>query len=119
LGIERDNDSGSRHAELLTAAKVPAPSAPILSCQLGDGQNIYQNGFFTVKLGPFLDSGAVADSQVFSARSVGSGIPARNAKSDFWKSDYRSVLRKRLAGRTKRLLWYRLALILAELLRSF
>ncbi len=25
-------------------------------------KNIYQNGFFTVKLGPFIDSGAVADS---------------------------------------------------------
>jgi hypothetical protein len=25
-------------------------------------KNIYQNGFFTIKLGPFLDNGAVADS---------------------------------------------------------
>jgi hypothetical protein len=25
-------------------------------------KNIYRNGFFTLKLGPFLDAGAVADS---------------------------------------------------------
>jgi hypothetical protein len=28
-------------------------------------KNVYQNGFFTVKLGPFLDNGAVADSSGF------------------------------------------------------
>jgi len=49
-------------------------------------KNLYQNGFFTVKLGPFLDNGAVVDSSAFSDHSAGSGILARNARSASWKS---------------------------------
>jgi hypothetical protein len=64
LGIERDNDLWLRgHAGTLDGRKGAAPLGRryfLANWELD--KNIFQNGFFTVKLGPFLDSGAVADS---------------------------------------------------------
>jgi len=64
LGVERDNDLWLRgHAGTIGGRKGAAPLGRrffLANWELD--KNIYQNGFFTVKLGPFLDSGAVADS---------------------------------------------------------
>jgi len=64
LGIERDNDLWLRgHAGTSDGRKGAAPLGRryfLVNWELD--KNIYRNGFFTVKLGPFLDSGAVADS---------------------------------------------------------
>src|SRR6266446_10280104 len=64
LGIERDNDLWLRgHAGTLGGRKGAAPlGRRFILANLEMDKNIYQNGFFTVKLGPFLDSGAIADS---------------------------------------------------------
>ena len=64
LGIERDNDLWLRgHAGTLGGRKGAAsPGRRFFLANWELDKNIYQNGFFTVKLGPFLDSGAVADS---------------------------------------------------------
>jgi len=64
LGIERDNDLWLRgHAGTLAGRKGAAPLGRrffLANWELD--KNLYQNGFFTVKLGPFLDNGAVVDS---------------------------------------------------------
>jgi hypothetical protein len=64
LGIERDNDLWLRgHAGTSDGRKGAAPLGRryfLVNWEID--KNIYRNGFFTVKLGPFLDSGAVADS---------------------------------------------------------
>jgi hypothetical protein len=64
LGIERDNDLWLRgHAGTFDGRKGAAPLGRrffLANWELD--KNIYQNGFFTAKLGPFLDNGAVADS---------------------------------------------------------
>jgi tetratricopeptide (TPR) repeat protein len=64
LGIERDNDLWLRgHAGTIGGRKGAAPLGRrffLANWELD--KNIYQNGLFTVKLGPFLDSGAVSDS---------------------------------------------------------
>jgi tetratricopeptide (TPR) repeat protein len=64
LGIERDNDLWLRgHAGTLDGRKGAAPlGRRFFLANWEIDKNLYQNGFFTVKLGPFLDSGAVADS---------------------------------------------------------
>jgi tetratricopeptide (TPR) repeat protein len=64
LGIERDNDLWLRgHAGTIDGRKGSAPlGRRFFLANWEIDKNIYQNGFFTVKLGPFLDSGAVADS---------------------------------------------------------
>src|SRR5712692_3566348 len=64
LGIERDNDLWLRaHAGTLDGRKGAAPLGRRFFLANGEtDKNIYQNGFFTVKLGPFLDLGAAADS---------------------------------------------------------
>ena len=71
LGIERDNDLWLRgHAGTLDGRKGAAPLGRryfLANWELD--KNIYQNGFFTLKLGPFLDSGAAADSSgLFGSR---------------------------------------------------
>ncbi len=71
LGIERDNDLWLRgHAGTIGGRKGAAPLGRrffLANWELD--KNIYQNGFFTLKLGPFLDSGAVADSSgLFGSR---------------------------------------------------
>ncbi len=64
LGIERDNDLWLRgHAGTFDGRKGAAPlGRRFFLANWEMDKNIYQNGFFTVKLGPFLDNGAVADS---------------------------------------------------------
>lgn len=64
LGIERDNDLWLRgHAGTVDGRKGAAPlGRRYFLANWEMDKNIYRNGFFTVKLGPFLDSGAVADS---------------------------------------------------------
>ncbi len=64
LGIERDNDLWLRgHAGTSDGRKGSAPlGRRFFLADWEMDKNLYQNGFFTVKLGPFLDSGAVADS---------------------------------------------------------
>jgi hypothetical protein len=71
LGIERDNDLWLRgHAGTLDGRKGAAPlGRRFFLTNWEIDKNIYQNGFFTVKLGPFLDGGAVADSSgLFGSR---------------------------------------------------
>jgi hypothetical protein len=71
LGIERDNDLWLRgHAGTFDGRKGSAPlGRRFFLANWEMDKNIYQNGFFTVKLGPFLDSGAIADSSgLFGAR---------------------------------------------------
>src|SRR5882724_4499676 len=64
LGIERDNDLWLRgHAGTRDGRKGAAPlGRQFFLANWEMDKNLYQNGFVTVKLGPFLDSGAVADS---------------------------------------------------------
>ncbi len=64
LGIERDNDLWLRgHAGTFDGRKGAAPlGRRFFLANWEMDKNIYENGFFSVKLGPFLDSGAVADS---------------------------------------------------------
>jgi len=64
LGIERDNDLWLRgHAGTFDGRKGAAPlGRRFFLTNWEMDKNIYENGFFTLKLGPFLDSGAVADS---------------------------------------------------------
>jgi tetratricopeptide (TPR) repeat protein len=63
-GIERDNDLWLRgHAGTRDGRKGAAPLGRryvLVNSEMD--KNIYRNGFFTLKLGPFLDTGAVADS---------------------------------------------------------
>jgi tetratricopeptide (TPR) repeat protein len=71
LGVERDNDLWLRgHAGTLGGRKGAAPlGRRYFLANWEMDKNVYQNGFFTLKLGPFLDTGAVADS----SGMVGSG----------------------------------------------
>ena len=64
LGIERDNDLWLRgHAGTVDGRKGAAPlGRRYFLANWEMDKNIYRHGLFTVKLGPFLDSGAVADS---------------------------------------------------------
>jgi tetratricopeptide (TPR) repeat protein len=64
LGIERDNDLWLRaHDGTIHGRKGAAPLGRRYFLANGElDKNVYSNGFFTVKLGPFLDTGAIADS---------------------------------------------------------
>ncbi len=64
LGVERDNDLWLRgHSGTSDGRKGAAPlGRRYFLANWEMDKNIYRNGFFTLKLGPFLDSGAVADS---------------------------------------------------------
>jgi hypothetical protein len=64
LGVERDNDLWLRgHAGTTDGRKGAAPlGRRYFLTNWEMDKNIYENGLFTVKLGPFLDSGAIADS---------------------------------------------------------
>ena len=71
LGIERDNDLWLRgHAGTSGGRKGAAPLGRRYFLANWDvDKNVYGNGFFTVKLGPFVDSGAIADSSgLFGSR---------------------------------------------------
>jgi hypothetical protein len=67
LGVERDNDLWLRgHAGTQGGRKGAAPLGRryfLVDWEMD--KNIYQNGLFGVKLGPFLDNGAIADSSGF------------------------------------------------------
>ena len=64
LGVERDNDLWLRgHDGTFGGRKGNAPLGRryfLANWELD--KNVYRNGLFTVKIGPFLDSGSVADS---------------------------------------------------------
>ena len=64
LGVERDNDLWLRgHTGTTDGRKGAAPlGRRYLLANWEMAKNIYENGLFTMKLGPFLDSGAIADS---------------------------------------------------------
>jgi hypothetical protein len=64
LGVERDNDLGLRgHAGTVCGRKGAAPlGRRYFLANWEMDKNIYRNAFFAVKLGPFLDNGAIADS---------------------------------------------------------
>ena len=71
LGVERDNDLWLRgHGGTIDGRKGAAPLGRRYF--LGNWEmdkNVYGNGLFRVKLGPFLDSGAIADSSgLFGSR---------------------------------------------------
>lgn len=72
LGIERDNDLWLRgHAGTSGGRKGAAPLGRryfLASWEMD--KNVYANGIFNVKLGPFLDTGAIADSSgLFGSRA--------------------------------------------------
>jgi tetratricopeptide (TPR) repeat protein len=64
LGVERDNDLWLRgHAGTSDGRKGAAPlGRRYFLTNWEVDKNVYSNGLFTVKLGPFLDTGAIADS---------------------------------------------------------
>jgi hypothetical protein len=64
LGIERDNDLWLRgHAGTDNGRKGAAPlGRRYFLANWEIDKRVYSNGIFTVKLGPFVDNGAVADS---------------------------------------------------------
>ena len=64
LGVERDNDLWLRgHTGTTDGRKGAAPlGRRYFLANWEMDKNIYENGLFTVKFGPFLDSGAIADS---------------------------------------------------------
>jgi tetratricopeptide (TPR) repeat protein len=71
LGIERDNDLWLRgHAGTIDGRKGAAPlGRRYFLANWEVDKNVYANGFLTIKLGPFLDNGAVADSSnLFGSR---------------------------------------------------
>jgi len=64
LGVERDNDLWLRgHAGTNEGRKGAAPlGRRYFLANWEMDKNVYGNGLFTVKLGPFLDTGSIADS---------------------------------------------------------
>jgi hypothetical protein len=71
LGVERDNDLWLRGQAGTTGGRKGA--APLGRRYLLENwemdKNVYSNGIFTVKLGPFFDTGAIADSSgLFGSR---------------------------------------------------
>ncbi len=67
LGVERDNELWLRgHAGTTDGRKGAAPlGRRYFLANWEMDKNIYENGLFSVKLGPFLDNGAIADSSGF------------------------------------------------------
>jgi len=71
LGVERDNDLWLRgQAGTIGGRKGAAPlGRRYLIANWEIDKNVYSNGLFTVKLGPFLDTGSIADSSgLFGSR---------------------------------------------------
>ena len=64
LGVERDNDLWLRgHSGTTGGRKGAAPMGRRYFLANGEmDKNIYTTGFFSLKLGPFIDTGAIADS---------------------------------------------------------
>jgi len=74
LGIERDNDLWLRgHAGTIDGRKGRSARTTIFSRKWEIDKNLFQNGFFTVKLGPFLDSGAVRILRPFRLTTLALG----------------------------------------------
>jgi hypothetical protein len=72
LGVERDNDLWLRgHAGTTDGRKGAAPlGRRYFLANWEMDKNVYANGFFTLKIGPFLDNGAIADSSgLFGSRA--------------------------------------------------
>jgi len=72
LGVERDNDLWLRgHAGTTDGRKGAAPlGRRYFLANWETDKNIYGNGLFTLKIGPFLDTGAIADSSgLFGSRA--------------------------------------------------
>jgi hypothetical protein len=67
LGVERDNDLWLRgHPGTTDGRKGAAPlGRRYLLANWEMDKNVYGNGLVDVKIGPFLDSGAIADSSGF------------------------------------------------------
>ena len=67
LGIERDNDLWLRgHSGTADGRKGAAPLGRRYFLANWDmDKNVYEGAFFVVKVGPFLDTGATADSSAF------------------------------------------------------
>jgi hypothetical protein len=67
LGVERDNDLWLRgQAGTLSGRKGAAPlGRRYFLANWEMDKNIYRNGWFGVKLGPFLDNGSIADPSGF------------------------------------------------------
>ena len=67
LGVERDNDLWLRgHAGTIDGRKGAAPlGRRYFLANWETDKNIYGNGLFSLKLGPFLDNGAIAESSGF------------------------------------------------------
>ena len=72
LGVERDNDLWLRgHAGTVDGRKGAAPlGRRYFLANWEMDKNVYGNGLFGVKLGPFLDNGAIADSSGFFGSRV-------------------------------------------------
>ena len=71
LGVERDNDLWLRgHAGTSSGRKGAAPlGRRYFLTNWETDKNVYSNGLFTVKVGPFLDTGSIADSSgLFGSR---------------------------------------------------
>ncbi|HEV2417914.1 MAG TPA: hypothetical protein VGX94_08925, partial [Terriglobia bacterium] len=71
LGLERDNDLWLRaHIGTANGRKGSAPLGRNYElANWDDAKNIYHNGFFSVKIGPFLDAGKITDpTRDFGAR---------------------------------------------------
>jgi len=71
LGVERDNDLWLRgQAGTIGGRKGAAPlGRRYVLANWEIDKNVYSNGLFTVKLGPFLDTGSIADSSgLFGSR---------------------------------------------------
>ena len=71
LGVERDNDLWLRgHAGTTDGRKGAAPLGRRYFLINGElDKNVYSNGLFTVKLGPFIDTGSISDpSGLFGSR---------------------------------------------------
>ena len=72
LGVERDNDLWLRgHAGTTDGRKGAAPlGRRYFLANWEVDKNVYANGLFTLKIGPFLDNGAIADSSgLFGSRN--------------------------------------------------
>jgi tetratricopeptide (TPR) repeat protein len=67
LGVERDNNLWLRgHAGTSAGRKGAAPlGRRYFLANWEMDKNVYSNGLFTVKLGPFLDNGSIVDSSGF------------------------------------------------------
>ena len=87
LGIERDNDLWLRgHAGTHDGRKGEAPlGRRYFLANWEMDKNVYSNGLFTVKLGPFVDSGAIADSSGLFGSQRWLWDSGGKAKSGCWE----------------------------------